>query len=161
MSIFKVSDKVMHCREGLSEIVKTTEMGGREYFVVRSIKGDGEAIYVPVENSQNIIRPIMTVAEADGLIKELKGYPLEYNPNTKQRRDAFKRRLNSGNIRDVAYLFYQGYLYSKNPDGIKLGPSDSEMLIYSKNFLFDELALVYKIVRDKIEEFILRKLKED
>lgn len=161
MSLFKVSDKVMHCREGLSEIVSTTEMSGREYFIVRSVKGDGEAIYVPVDSAQNIIRHLMSAEEADQLLLSLKKFPLDYNPNTKQRRDAFKRRLNSGDINDVAYLFYQGYLYSLNPDGIKLGPSDADMLAYSKNFLLDELALAYSIDRDKAEEFVNGKLKQD
>lgn len=159
MELFNVNDKVMHCREGLSVISSTTIMGEREYFIVRSLKGDGEAIYVPKLTAESIIRKLMSVGEADKLLESLKGYKLEFNPNTKQRRDAFKRRLGTGDINDIAYLFYQGYLYDLYPDGIKLGPSDIDMLGFAKNFLFDELALVYQVDRDKIDEFVKEKIK--
>ncbi|MCF0107672.1 MAG: hypothetical protein HUJ59_01500 [Bacilli bacterium] len=161
MSTFKVSDKVMHCREGLSEIVSTTEMNGRDYFIVRSFSGDGEAIYVPKDSACNIIRQLMTIEEADNLLNSLKNYQLEYNPNTKQRRDAFKRRINSGDIKDIAYMFYQGYLFKLHPEGIKLGPSDCDMLEHSKKFLFDELMLVYDISKNEIDSFVEQKLKQD
>lgn len=155
---FNVGDKVMHCREGLAVISSLTIMADREYFIVHSIHGEGEAIYVPKATAENIIRKIMTSKEADELLASLKVIPKEFNSNTKQRRDAFKKRLGSGDVRDIAYLFKQEYMYRKEPDGVKLGPSDLDMLNYAKNFLLDELALSYGVAREEIETFVNNKI---
>ena len=83
----------------------------------------------------------------------------EFNPNTKQRRDAFKRRLGSGSVFDIAYLYRQKWLFETYPDNVKLGPADIEMLTFASNILLDELSLTYNIERDKIENHIVTKIK--
>ena len=155
----EIGEKVIHCRNGVSTIIETREMSGREYFVIRALRGDNENIYVPVIGSENIIRSVMNVEEADALLRGLVSIEKEFNPNTKQRRDAFKRRLGSGNVLDIAYMYRQKYLFEKNPEGVKLGPSDVDMLTYASNIFLDELSLTYKIDRDKIEEFVNAKIK--
>ena len=159
MMIHQIGDNVIHCRNGVSTIIGTTEMGERQYFVIRALRGDNENIYVPIIGSQNIIRSIMTVEEADKLLHDLATIEKEFNSNTKQRRDAYKRRLGSGNVLDIAYLYRQKCLYAQYPENVKLGPSDIDMLEYASNILLDELALTYNTDRDKIEELILPKIK--
>lgn len=159
MEQFKVNDKVMHCREGLSIISSTTFMCDREYFIVRSVNGDGEAIYVPVLTANSIIRKLLSKDAADALLSSISQLKMEFNPNTKQRRDAFKKRLSSGDVKDIAYLFMQGHLYNENADQVRLGPADIEMIRYATKCLLDELALTYEIDRDKIEEFVINKIK--
>ena len=44
--MFKIGDKVVHSREGLSHIVNIVKMGDNEYFVINSNRGKGENIYV-------------------------------------------------------------------------------------------------------------------
>ena len=156
---YKIGDKVIHCRNGVSTILGMKEMGEREYFVIRALRGDNENIYIPVIGSENIVRPVMSVKEADELLHSLASIEKEFNPNTKQRRDAYKRRLNSGNVLDIAYLYRQKCLYTQYPENVKLGPSDIEMLEYASNILLDELSLTYNVERDKIEEIVVSKIK--
>ena len=159
MMIYEIGDKVIHCRNGVSTIVGTKEMGERQYFVIHTLRGDNENIYVPVIGSENIVRPVMTVEQADELLHSLASIEKEFNPNTKQRRDAFKRRLGSGNVLDIAYLYRQKWLYEKYPENVKLGPSDIDMLEYASNILLDELSLTYNVDRDKVEELVVPKIK--
>lgn len=159
MMNYKIGENVIHCRNGVSTILSMKEMGEREYFVIRALRGDNENIYVPVIGSENIIRPVMSVEEADKLLHSLVDIEKEFNPNTKQRRDAYKRRLGSGSVLDIAYLYRQKWLYEQYPDNVKLGPSDIDMLDYASNILLDELVLTYNVDRDKIEEFVLTKIK--
>ena len=156
---YEIGDKVIHCRNGVSTIVGLTEMGGRNYFVIHALRGDNENIYVPVIGSENIVRPVMSIKEADDLLHGLASIEKEFNPNTKQRRDAYKRRLGSGNVLDIAYLYRQKCLYEKHPEDVKLGPSDIDMLEYASNILLDELSLTYNVERDKIEEIVVSKIK--
>lgn len=155
----QIGDKVIHCRNGVSTIIGLKDMGDRQYFVIHALRGDNENIYVPIIGSENIIRNVMNEDEADRLLHELAAVEKEFNPNTKQRRDAYKRRLGSGDVHDIAYLYRQRWLYEKYPENVKLGPSDIDMLGYACNILLDELSLTYNVDREKVEEFILPKIK--
>ena len=155
---YEVGEKVIHCRNGVSIVVGFKEMGDKEYFVVHAERGDGENIYVPFIGSDNIIRPVMSQEQADELLHHLAEIEKDFNPNTKQRRDAFKKRLLSGDVKDIAFLYRQFWLFKQFPENVKLGPSDIDMLQYATNILLDELALTYQINRDMIENFVVAKI---
>jgi len=162
MSDFKVNNEVIHCREGLSTIVGSKEMNGKEYFLVQANRISGETFYVPVDSADSIIRHIMTAKEADKLLSLIKKTGKDFNTNTKQRRDAYKKRLSSGDVKDIAYLYRQLCYYYKlggaNNEEIKLGPVDLDMLNYAKNMLLDELAISYNQPRDKIESYVEKRI---
>ena len=164
--MFKINESVIHCREGLSTILSLNSINGKDYFIVRTHQGqaNGETIYVPVETASSIIRPILNEKEADGVLKFIKSIKKEFNTNTKQRRDSYKKRLGSGNVEDIAYLYRQLYFYNKiggeNNTEIKLGPVDIDMLSYAKNMLLDELAISYKVEREDVEEYIEKRIKK-
>ncbi|HHT67413.1 MAG TPA: hypothetical protein GX010_04280 [Erysipelotrichaceae bacterium] len=162
MTDFKVNDSVIHCREGLSKIFAINTINECNYFLVRAKGNHGETIYVPFSSANDIIRPIMTKKEADELLKYMKNIKKEFNTNTKQRRDEYKRKLLSGDVKEIAYLSRQIYFYFKiggeNNTEIKLGPVDFDMLNYAHNMLMDELALTYDKTRDEIESFVARRI---
>ena len=160
--MFKINDSVIHCREGLSVIVGSKDMNGKEYFLVSVKHNSGETIYVPVDTASSIIRPLMNKKEADSLLSFIKKIEKEFNTNTKQRRDAYKRRLSSGDVKDIAYLYKQLYFYNliggENNTEIKLGPVDIDMLSYAENMLLDELSITYSIPREEIKAFVEKKI---
>lgn len=158
---FSIGDLVMHCREGLSTIVSTIEMGEKQYFLLHAQRGSGEKIYVPLDTAHKIIRHIMNRIEADKLLAYMKGIEAEYNSNTKQRRDGFKRRLSTGDVYDLAFLSRQLYFFNiqaEESQEIRYGPVDLDMLKYADNILLDELSLTYEIPREDILDFIVNKI---
>lgn len=160
MNGFKKDQQVIHCRDGLSVIVNDTFIGDKEYFVVHTFRGDGENIYVPMDRAEKIIRPVMSQQEAEELIEYIKTIEIEFNTNTKQRRDSLKRRLMSGDVKDVAHLFKQLYFFNTLDDpNIKYGPVDLDMLKYASDNLLDEFAISFNKPRESIQEFIYKKLK--
>lgn len=156
--MFEIDNLVIHSREGLSKIAGINQMNGRDYFLVTVFRSSGENIYVPVENAERIIRPLMSKGEADDLLLFIKGIEKEFNTNTKQRRDAYKRRLSSGDVKDIAYLYRQLYFYNliggEENEEIKLGPVDLDMLGFAQNMLMDELSIVYNVPREDTLNFI-------
>ena len=154
MNEFSIGQKVMHIREGLSEIVDLKSIGDKQFFVVKVCRGGGETIYVPVVGARNIIRPIMSVEEADHFLKKLQKIDKDFNTNTKQRRDYFKKCLSSGEVFDMLYLYRQYKLYLKYPEGVKLGPTDVDMLGYAENFVLDEFSLTYGVDKNEIDAFV-------
>ena len=160
MKAFNKGERVIHCRDGLAVIMDNTSIAGNDYFVVKTVRGGGENIYVPMSRADVIIRPIMSKEEADQLIEKMKGFGIEYNSNTKQRRDSLKRRLMSGDVNDIAFLFKQLYFFKEIKDPtVKYGPVDLDMLQYAANNLLDELAISYNVARDEIEQFVYQKLQ--
>jgi RNA polymerase-interacting CarD/CdnL/TRCF family regulator len=160
MNNYKIGQQVIHCRDGLAVVVGTTNMADKDYYVVKTIRGSGENIYVPVDRADQIIRFLMSEKEANQLVAYIKTIPMEFNPNTKQRRDAIKKRLLSGDIKDGAYLLKQLFFFKEQNDGsIKYGALDIDMLSFASNNLLDEFAISYNVDRDKIEEFIFNKIK--
>ena len=162
--MFKINDSVIHCREGLSTIVSMSNMNGKDYFLVSVNRNSGETIYVPVDTASSIIRPLMNKKEADELLLYIKKIKKEFNTNTKQRRDAYKKMLSSGNVKEIAYLYRQLYFYEKiggeNNTEIKLGPVDIDMLSYAQNMLMDEFALTYNVKREEVKDFIEKRISK-
>ena len=160
--MFKINDAVIHCREGLSTIVAMNNMNGKDYFLVSVNRNSGETIYVPVDTAENIIRPLMDKRQADELLKRVKKIQKDFNSNTKQRRDAYKKKLSSGDVDEIAYLYRQLFFYEKiggeNNTEIKLGPVDIDMLSYAENMLLDELALSYNVDRADIKAFVEKRI---
>ena len=160
MNNYTIGQQVIHCRDGLAVVVSSTNMADKDYYIVKTIRGSGENIYVPVDRADQIIRFLMSEKEADQLVAYIKTIPMEFNPNTKQRRDAIKKRLLSGDIKDGAYLLKQLFFFKKQNDGsIKYGALDIDMLSFASNNLLDEFAISYNVDRDKIEEFIFNRIK--
>ena len=160
--MYKINDAVIHCREGLSTIVAMNNMNGKDYFLVSVNRSSGETIYVPVDTAENIIRPLMNKREADDLLKYIKKIKKDFNSTTKQRRDAYKKKLSSGDVKEIAYLYRQLYFYEKiggeNNTEIKLGPVDLDMLGYAENMLMDEFSLSYNIPRSEVKDFIEKRM---
>ena len=160
MEQFVKGQQVVHCRDGLAVIVDETIISEKEYFVVKTIRGGGENIYVSKERAENIIRPIMDQKMANDLFEYAKTVEVEYNSNTKQRRDSLKRRLSSGDVKDIVFLVKQLYFFrNKNDGSIKYGPVDLDMLQFATNNFFDELAITFQKPRDDMEEFVYKKLE--
>ena len=158
---FRIGDRVVHSREGLSTIVGESLISGNEYFVIHSDKGDKENIYVMKSRTENIIRPVMNLEEAHLVIEYMKSVPAAFISNTKQRRDIYKKKLLSGDVKDLAFLSRQLYffnLYNSQGQVVKLGPTDLQMLKDAESVLYDELAISFSVARDKVGEEVSKLL---
>lgn len=161
--MYELHQKVVHFRDGVAEITGTVVMFEKDYFVIKAERGSGEAIYVPIDTADKIIRPLMEVETADKVIAFMKEATIEFTPNTKQRRDSFKRRIGSGNPYDMGFLAKQLYLYDNQQElgmVVKFGPADLEMLKTANEILKDEFALVYNVDRDQITAFVEERIKK-
>ena len=158
---FKVGDKIVHSREGLSTITGETVIAGNEYFVVHSDKGSKENIYVLKTRTDSLIRPVMSKEDALVVIEYMKSVPAAFISNTKQRRDIYKKKLLSGDVKDLAYLSRQLYFfnyYNANGQVVKLGPTDLQMLKDAESILFDEFALSFNVTRELVADEVAKLL---
>ena len=158
---YKIGDRVIHSREGLSTILSETNIAGNDYFVVVADKGDRENIYVLKSRTENIIRPIMTKDEAQKVFEYMRTVGPEFISNTKQRRDQYRKRLLSGSVFDLAYLsrqLYFYYYYNEIGQVVKLGPTDLQMLKDAERILFDELSLSLELSLEDLKKAVKKAL---
>ena len=151
---YKVGDRVIHSREGLSTIVSETQIAGNDYFVVVADNGDRENIYVMKSRTDNIIRPVMSKEEVNKVFDYMKTIGPEFISNTKQRRDQYRKKLLSGSVYDLAYLSRQLYFYlylNEQGQTVKLGPTDLQMLRDAEKILFDELAISLNVTPEELK----------
>jgi len=163
-SHFGINDKVVHKREGLAQIVSSAFICEKPYFLLKACRGDGEMIYVPEETCDDIIRKIMDEKEAQALLKFMSKVEKDYTTNTKQRRDLYKRLLASGDVNDIAFLVMQLRIHDimtaeQAESEMKLGAMDLDMLGKADDILMDEFAITFKKDRNKIKDFIFKKIK--
>lgn len=160
--MFEIDQLVVHYRDGLAKIVGETMIDNKKYFLLVSVRDDGTTFYVPKDNANQTIRPLMDLENADGILKYMSTINAEFNSNTKQRRDDFKRRIASGNILDIAFLSTLLFLY-KNYTGdkpiAKFGAVDFGILEEAQGMLFDELAVVYNVSRNEIADFVQKRIQ--
>ena len=161
--MFKVNEVVVHYREGIANICDRVTLNGVEYFVLKAKRGDDISIYVPVEKAFSIIRPVMDKENAIGILRYMKSMEVEFNANTKQRRDDFKRRLISGDIFDIAYLVKQLYLYESAdelPPKVKFGPVDFDILKTAQHMFLDEMSISLDVDRENVGPYIEKLMDE-
>jgi RNA polymerase-interacting CarD/CdnL/TRCF family regulator len=159
--MFQLNDIVVHYRDGVATITGTIEMNGQHFFTIKASRVDDVLIYVPILTASDIIRKVMSLEDANSLIEYMNNLPEVYISNTKQRRDDFKRRLASGNLKDTAFLTKMYLLHktdSFTSENVKLGQMDVDMLKDAYNRLTDELCIVYNVDTSNIQEFLGAKL---
>ena len=153
---------VIHWRDGLSKIKSVFTKNEKEYISLVVLRDQDCEIFIPVSSCESYIRDIMSVEQGDELLRYIKTIEQEFNTNTKHRRDVYKRRLASSDIKDIAYMYRQYYFYKKleDPDSIiKLRPIDIDMLSYAETRILDELALTYNVDRNEAEEFVNKRIE--
>ena len=161
--MFQINEVVVHYREGIAKIYDRVTINGTEYFLLKAKRGDDISIYVPVEKAFSIIRPVMDKENAIGILKYMKSMEVEFNANTKQRRDDFKRRLISGDIFDIAYLVKQLYLYESAdelPPKVKFGPVDFDILKNAQNMFLDEMSISLDHDRETVGPYLEKLMDE-
>ncbi|MCD8209441.1 MAG: CarD family transcriptional regulator [Coprobacillus sp.] len=161
--MYPVNSIVVHRREGLCVVNATTEINGEPYYVLSAKRGAGESLYIPIAKADQLIRSVMSVENADRVLKYMCTLSDDIIANTKQRRDNFKKRLLNGSTEDIVYLARQLYLYrtlAQMPDNVRFGSLDLELLETAENILFDEFEITYGVDKSKMFDFIRTRINE-
>lgn len=160
--MLEVGKIMAHKSHGICKIVEVLQIGGLDYYKLVPSIDDTMSIFVPISKENELLREVLTKDQADELVSYMKTIDDEIVEDTKERRDAFHKKLLSGDLHDIAYLCRKLYLLkqSKGDTHTKFCITDSTMFEKAHKLLFDELAVAYSIDRNHIEEYIVELLNK-
>ena len=161
--MLEVGKIMVHKAHGICTIKEILQIGGNDYYKLSPNFDESMSIFVPVSKEKEFLREVLTKDQADDLVNYMTSIDTTLIDDTKERRDSFHKKLSSGNLKEIAYMCYKLYQLKKAKLKVnaKFCLTDSAMFEKSHKMLFDELALAYKIDRDKIVDFVRTKMQLD
>lgn len=114
----------------------------------------GTIIYAPADNETVILRPLMTVDEANALIANVGSLPTVEIANEKQRRDEYRNAIRNGTPVSIASVLKTIYLRKskRNTQKKRMSDTDIEFEKLARRALFTELAVVLNVTADEAEK---------
>lgn len=114
----------------------------------------GTIIYAPADNETVILRPLMTVDEANALIANVGSLPTVEIANEKQRRDEYRNAIRNGTPVSIASVLKTIYLRKskRNTQKKRMSDTDIEFEKLARRALFTELAVVLDVTADEAEK---------
>jgi CarD family transcriptional regulator len=142
---YSVGDKVVHPQHGAATIqrkVKQVFDGKRIDYFQLEIATEQLTVMVPVEKSEDLIRPVISKTKSREVLKSLKGEPEEAGSNWSRWYKVLNEKMTSGDIFQVAEVV-RDLSYAQQTKGIS--PALKRMLSKARLTLSSELAFSLEV----------------
>ncbi len=167
--MFKIGDYVVHYKEGVCEVIDigTLDMScsdkKKEYYTLKPVYDAGGILYTPVENAEKQVRSIISVEEAEELIKTMPQIGTIPVTDEKKRETSYKEALMTNECRAWVALIKTSYQRKKKrlDSGKKVINIDDRYLNMAEQFLYGELAVVLDISKNEVGQYIMDEIKEE
>ena len=166
--MFETGDYVVYGHVGICQVkgVTTMDMDGipkdRLYYVLQPDGKTEGTVYTPVDNMKLVLRPVMTKEEAEQLIEEIPEIDTLFIENDKLRETRYKECLKSCNSRELVRIIKTIYFRRRDrlASGKKATAMDERYMKMAEDNLYSELALLLKIPKEKMVDYISEKIAE-
>ena len=158
--MFKVGDYLIY-RKDVCKVKNIVNKQGIEYYHLAPIDDESLKIEVPLENSDSILKPIMSRQEIDNLIKEMPNIEI-IDTTDKLIEYEYKQLLATGIKEDMvkviktAYLRIQVRINNKK----KASEKDTNYLEKAERLLYNEFSVVLNLTFDETKQYIIDKVSE-
>ncbi len=160
--MFKVNDTVIYSPCGVCRIDEIAErdFSGEPvmYYILRPVGESKNTFYVPVNNRQltSQMRSILSEKELEKLIAIMPDEDYIWIENDSQRKEEYRRILQSGDRKELIRLIKTLYIHRKNcsENRKRLHSADEHFLKDAENLLYEEFAYVLGIPREEVIPYI-------
>ena len=164
--MFEVGKTVSYGPQGVFRIAEIADKNltgkKQKYYILRSVKGNGSLVYVPVDNEKLVgkMRPLMSTEQVIALIDEMPLEECTWIENDDERKDTFRKIIAESDPQKLAYLIRSVYLHKLELDGNskKLHISDERFFKEAERILYDEFSMALDISSDDVPSFIVAKI---
>lgn len=159
--MFKVNDCVRYGAKGVFKIIEIQKRKNKEnkkemwYVLHSSNDGIDTRILTPANNPS--LRKVISKEEVLDLLKEMDSMEIVWDDNKRNRDEAFRTILTSGDVYKMLQLIKSIYhtKKDKNKEGKDISQKDKDVFTNAENLLFEELAFSCNIKKEEVLDFIL------
>lgn len=165
--MFDKDEFIVYGRNGvcLVEDIKPMDIDGigseRLYYVLRPVNSQGSTIFTPVDNQKVPMRKIITKEEALDLIEKIPEIGVLKISNEKMCEEQYKAAMQSCDCSDMVRVLKTIYLKKQKriAAGKKITSTDEKYFHMAENSLCTELSVLIDVPKEKMEEYITKKLE--
>lgn len=165
--MFIKNDYVVHKVYGVCVINTITTLESlsssrdKLYYSLSPVYETESVVYVPVDNSKKL-RALTTEAELLKTLDKIEETPTLWVSDERAREKSYKLALEKGEITDWLSIIKTIYDRKKQRDikGKKLIGIDQKYIKIAENLLFGEIAVILKINKDDVKNFIIQKAEK-
>lgn len=166
--MFHVGDYIVYGSNGICRVEEIThpDIAGIDadklYYVLVPEKTRDSRLFCPTDNSRVVLRSVISAAEADALMKEVKGIePLQVE-SERMRDDSYKKAMKSCDLRQCVQVIKALLIRKQEREahGKKVTVTDERYMKLAEDGLYSELALVLGKEREEIKEKFLDYCKQ-
>ena len=166
--MYAIGDTVMHPSEGVCTVsdIRSMQFSGgvkREYYVLTpSMEKSSSTVYMPVERGNDVLRRLLSRADILALIKKSTEIEFDWINDSKLRKDAFSKRLRSGDIAWIIRMISAIHAHSAQrvAEGKKPCASDEAILAEAQRLVHQEFSYVLRMNPDDTVAFIREELEK-
>lgn len=165
--MFEVNDHIVYGNHGVCKVVKIGPLSlpmvksNKKYYTLKPVRKQETAVYAPVENPKNVIRPVITKEQARELLDEIPNIEAAWIGNEKERETQYRAALHSCDCKKLIRMIIT--LYQRKQDRIKDGKKvtviDERYLKQAEEQFFDEISFVLEMDRDELYNVVLNKIE--
>lgn len=159
--MFEVNDYIMYGMTGVCQVVDIAKERiiddlQKEYYVLKHIYANDTIIKIPTDNEKISMRKILSKGEVTTLIDNITNSETIWIDDDRQRNEAFKSILKTGDVDNLVKLVRSIYLNKeyKKSIGKKTYKVDQEIMDVAERLLNEELATVLKINPSEVASYI-------
>lgn len=164
--MFKIDDYVVYGGNGVCRVtnVGLLENSGinseREYYTLEPVYESGK-IFTPVDNEKVVMRRIISKEEANELINSIPSIEVRWIDDMKDRESVFKDIIRNYDCKGFVKIIKTIIERKKQcmTNGKKLSTNDKNYLKRAQEYLCGELAIALNIPKDRVNGYIVNRLK--
>ena len=147
------------------EDVKEMDLMGdkqlRQYYVLEPVYDKKSKVYIPVDNKNILMRPLLSNDKAMELIDHSRELELLRVADERHREDIYKTAMQSGDCEEWMKVLktLQARKEERISHGKKVTSMDARYTHMVEASLYGELAVVLGIPKDSVEEFIAKRVE--
>lgn len=163
MTKFKVNEYVLYKKDiCIIKDIKINKMNNKEYYILELVEDKSLTIDVPTDNKMGYLKKIISQEEANNLINNIPNINIIENIDDKNIEKIYKELLNRGNHDDLVKIIKTTYLRNENRknNNKKISEKDLNYFKQAEKYLYNELAVCFKMDFNECKDYIINKVKE-
>ncbi len=164
--MFQKDDYVFYESGGICRIadIQVSPLAGmpenRSYYVMESVHSANGTMYIPVDNEQVFLRPLLSRAEAEELIERIPSVEAIEEPNAKLLRNKYLDAMKTHRPEEWVRVIKTVYRRTGGtaPRVVRLSETERSLTENAKRYLYTELSLALGLDARSMEQYIIDRL---